>query len=76
MALLYRIFVQPFRKVWSISIGRCRRQQHVRGGRYTSSKLYKQVKSCSYHDIQVMWSLLQQQEQQRQKLLDSQQSSF
>ncbi|KAH7276675.1 hypothetical protein KP509_39G017400 [Ceratopteris richardii] len=70
MALLYRILLQPFRRVWCVTFGRRFRLQCIRGRRRSSCMLYKQVKSCGYQDVQIMWSLLE-----KKHLLRSQQSS-
>ncbi|KAI5064841.1 hypothetical protein GOP47_0019536 [Adiantum capillus-veneris] len=74
MALLRRLLFQPFRRVWCISLGKRLRHQQDLDIR-SSSQLYKQVESCGYQDVHVMWSLLIAQQQQQLHTQQSQERS-
>ncbi|KAJ4804083.1 SsrA-binding [Rhynchospora pubera] len=51
-----RTITSPFRKACTIFNPRERKTQTVHD--HTRSKLHGEVMACSYHDVQVMWSIL------------------
>ncbi|KAH7438732.1 hypothetical protein KP509_04G028800 [Ceratopteris richardii] len=63
MRLFCRL-TQDFRKGRCISDGGYHHKRHEQGNCSASSELYEQVKSCNYHDVEVLWCLLEQKQRE------------
>ncbi|CAM6009382.1 unnamed protein product [Sphagnum balticum] len=61
MGWFMRKVTNPFKRMWSAvhSVVLFRLRPHKRAGQGLG-KLYNEVRSCHYEDVQVMWSMLQQ----------------
>ncbi|CAK9238205.1 unnamed protein product [Sphagnum jensenii] len=68
MGWFMRKVTNPFKRMWSAvhSVVLLRLRPHKRGTDCFAlsgqglGKLYNEVRSCHYEDVQVMWSMLQQ----------------
>ncbi|GLJ47169.1 hypothetical protein SUGI_0995790 [Cryptomeria japonica] len=55
-----RRIATPIRRAWSLTFNRpCKRNKTRGAGMW---KLYSEVRSCSYEDVHVMWSILHKSE--------------